>query len=72
MAPSRSAQGLPRTINSFAMAAGKVAETDKGPTGIVTDDVQHQFDDLVASANVAGMLERQDEEAPRQADRSRV
>jgi len=45
------------------MAAGQVTETDKGPTAIVTDDVQHQFDNLVASASVAGMLDRQDEEA---------
>jgi hypothetical protein len=37
--------------------------TGKGPTAIATDDVQRQFDDLVASANVAGMLARQDEEA---------
>jgi hypothetical protein len=45
------------------MAAGKVTETGEGPTEIVTDEVQHQFDDLVSSANVAGMLDRQDEEA---------
>jgi hypothetical protein len=45
------------------MAAGRVMETDKGPTVIDTGDVQRQFDDLVASANVARMLGRQDEEA---------
>lgn len=45
------------------MAAGQITETGKGPTPIVTGDVQRQFDQLVASANVVGMLERQDEEA---------
>jgi len=45
------------------MAAGKVTETGKGTTPIDTDDVERQFDALVASANVAGMLEGQDEEA---------
>jgi ABC-type lipoprotein export system ATPase subunit len=45
------------------MAAGKVTETGRAETPIVTGDVQRQFDDLVASANVSGMLEREDEEA---------
>jgi len=45
------------------MAAGQVSDTDKGPTEIITDEVQHQFDGLVARTNVSGMLDRQDEEA---------
>lgn len=45
------------------MAAGKITETGKDDGPIVTDDVQQHFDQLVESANVAGMLERQDEEA---------
>jgi hypothetical protein len=45
------------------MAAGKISETGKDDGPIITDDVQRHFDDLVASANVSAMLERQDEES---------
>lgn len=45
------------------MAAGKVTETGKDDLPIDTEDVQRQFDELVANADVSGMLGRQDEEA---------
>jgi hypothetical protein len=45
------------------MAAGKITETGKDDRPIVTDDVQQHFDQLVETANVSGMLERQDEES---------
>jgi ABC-type lipoprotein export system ATPase subunit len=49
------------------MAAGKVSVTgglESGPKPFHDfDDIQRHFDELVASANVTAMLERQDEEA---------
>lgn len=45
------------------LAAGRVIETGEADNDISTDDVQQHFDELVASADVTGLLERQDEEA---------
>jgi len=45
------------------MAAGKVIETGKEDGRISTEDVQRHFNELVATADLSGILERQDEEA---------